>query len=323
MGNMKTEDYIVLGVGAFIAYKLLEKKTDEVVSGLGNSFDFSNLFGDFQFPNFNVTMPNITLPNIVNLTYDMGAGIIETGGEEFKQGKDLIPDYREFGYSPFGGEVLKGFLPITQAQAAWDAWASPPNALKKNSMLNPGKPDPYTGAKPELLTGMPQGAQWANSIGEGYAYDWATVPDPANTKGLRVISKSDLTYTPSPSPFPIPTLKHQIYTSGGNGYYSPATPQFSTAPKGSVADIKAKTLYVNANTLSGEQRAIQAGLVHLGTPLGTPSRSYNFQEPNSIITIPGGLQVTDANGVVVTDTSMIINQSARAQREYQILHGII
>lgn len=65
MGSMKTEDYLILGVAGFLAYKMLQKDVGQAIEDANplNSFpsiDFSNLFGSNFFGGFN--FPAITYP---------------------------------------------------------------------------------------------------------------------------------------------------------------------------------------------------------------------------------------------------------------------
>jgi hypothetical protein len=182
-------------------------------------------------------------------------------------------------------------------------------------------PDPYTGAKPTQETGMPAGAMWKNQWGEGYAYDFKnTIITPTG-------------YIPSPSLLN-PIRQQQAIASAkaedweGLGLSVASTPiLMSRAPIMSVAPIMSAatsdrgmtpTQPTQAQVKAAQQAYIDAR-THLGTPIGTAARNYDFQNPNSIIQTPGGIQVTDERGVVVTDTSAIINQSDKARREAEIL----
>lgn len=129
---MKTENLIILGVGGYLAYKMIQKDIDTavqgVVGGIGGAIP--------QIPNItfpNITLPNITLPNIT--------------------------------------------LPQTIVVAGTQAASPSTPANIQPSALAPGAPDPYTGAQPDVFTGMPKGAQWANIWGPGYAYDWKNTVD--------------------------------------------------------------------------------------------------------------------------------------------------
>jgi hypothetical protein len=130
MGSMKTENLILLGVGGFLAYKMIQKDVNSAVKDVSSGV--SSLIPSITFPS--ITFPNITFPNIS--------------------------------------------LPQTIVVAGTSA-ATPQNpANTQPSALTPGEPDPFTGAKPDILTGMPTGAQWANNWGEGYAYNFQTTRDP-------------------------------------------------------------------------------------------------------------------------------------------------
>lgn len=286
---MKTENLLILGAGAYLFYKMVQNDINSIfhpaeTGGGGNvNVDLSNLFGAITFPN--IEMPTIDFSSILNPT------IAGTSG------------------------------------ASWD---NP--ATQQPDILHPGSPDPYTGAPVELLTGMPKNAQWANNRGEGYAYGWTNKADPANVKGLVMISDrpisryaadSPFAYQPSPQPFPLPQLKHNLYTTGSTGISTSGLPKlFSTAPVGSVAAIKASTIGNNANTLMSEsktkfaqdeERSVRLGLVKLGRPLGSAGIIAPRYASNSILSYSdGNIAITDAGGHIIHDSSAIINESARA-----------
>lgn len=68
-----------------------------------------------------------------------------------------------------------------------------------------------------------------------------------------------------------------------------------------------------ANVIHTEADAIRAGLVHLGTPIGTyPLPTSGNYTPNTVIQREdGNVLVTDNNGTIIHDSSAIINQTAR------------
>lgn len=71
-----------------------------------------------------------------------------------------------------------------------------------------------------------------------------------------------------------------------------------------------------------EKRSIEAGLVHLGTPIGTVGVQATQYTPNSVIQMNNGsVIVTDEVGNIITDTSAIINETSRREREKQLLGG--
>jgi hypothetical protein len=73
MGSMKTENLVLLGVGGFLAYKMIKKDIDT----LGGQ-----LAGAFQMPSItlpNITLPNITLPNITLPNIELPQTIVVAG----------------------------------------------------------------------------------------------------------------------------------------------------------------------------------------------------------------------------------------------------
>lgn len=211
MGSVKTENLILLGVGGFLAYKMIQKDINTAVQGVESQISDAFKFPDLVLPG--ITLPNITLPNIT--------------------------------------------LPQTVVVAGTSA-ASPQNPANiQPTALTPGEPDPFTGAKPNLLTGKPAGAQWANTWGPGYAYDWentvnmklSTAPTAPTVKTLTAKSfnfVNAITQAPvmgagttqnAPAVAASPTAAQTAYAAQQAGYAAAAIGTYAPAPLYTAAYI--------------------------------------------------------------------------------------
>lgn len=118
----------------------------------------------------------------------------------------------------------------------------------------------------------------------------------------------------------------QVSPSGWMSFFAPieATP-YALQQQAVNRVTMGKTSDAGTTPLSGEALSIARGTVHLGTPIGTPQRPYTIGgTPNTVARMgDGSYRAYDGSGNVVVDTSGIINQSSRAERERQLRAGLV
>jgi hypothetical protein len=287
MGNMKTENLLLIGVGGYLLYKMVQNDINNFFnpSGTGGgggsliNLDLSNLFGGFDFPSFdfsNLLGGQTSFDAYLAAEKAAGTKIVYSG----------IPQNVGY-YRTNNMDIPK---PIMDRQ--WDA------SVKEARNIN---------FKPTEIIEL-QKKTTAYSVQGGVVSLYADLDDAMAYAGKPV---------------------HGLYTTGGTGIKGNSSPQFTAEPRGSVTAIKKATIGNSGEALMSaarskfaqdEQRAIELGLFHPGQPIGSYTH-YDFQNPNSIYYSGGGIQQTDSNGVIIRDTSGIINQSDKARIEAAILNG--
>jgi hypothetical protein len=118
----------------------------------------------------------------------------------------------------------------------------------------------------------------------------------------------------------------QVSPSGWMSFFAPieATPYAIQQQAINRVNL-GKTSDAGTQPLTGEALSIARGLVHLGIPKGTPQRPYTIGgTPNTVAQMgDGSYRAYDSSGNVVVDTSGIINESSKRERERQLRAGLV
>ena len=279
MGSMKMQDYLILGVGAFLAYKVIKGDIDKTVQTTEDKLNPFNYLPQIDLGGMfsGITMPAFELnPNFLSDYY---------ANNPTQQTRDANQSAIDANKTANNKYVKTGLPPILEISLpGYKGNYNVPTQYQGIAGLGAPRLSDYADASRRgMLPSMPEqtAARWdARNLAMGQTAISTDVAQAYVDSGAYIAYEGGLFMTAE---------------------------QYLSANKTSDAGT---TVFQR----SAEQQAYINARSHLGTPIGTPGSRASTLAPNSVLgTTNGNYVVTDESGNVVHDTGYIINETARQE----------